>query len=124
MPPSPRLTVIVLNFRTPDVTIDCLKTLAPEAAANPGMKVVLLDNASGDDSVPRIEAAIRENGWGGGWLEFRSLDKNLGFAACHSGQSRVISPFRNCGYSGAWQDRRRHSKALWASGQNSDNARD
>jgi hypothetical protein len=77
---SPRLTVIVLNFRTPDVTIDCLKTLAPEAVANPGMKVVLLDNASGDDSVPRIEAAIRENRWDTGWLEFRAMDKNLGFA--------------------------------------------
>lgn len=80
MLPSPRLTVIVLNFRTPDVTIDCLKTLAPEAAANPGMKVVLLDNASGDDSVPRIEAAIRENSWTNAWLEFRPLEKNLGFA--------------------------------------------
>jgi len=77
---SPRLTVIVLNFRTPDVTIDCLKTLAPEAVANPGMKVILLDNASGDDSVPRIEAAIRENRWDSGWLEFRAMDKNLGFA--------------------------------------------
>ncbi|MEI8310778.1 MAG: glycosyltransferase family 2 protein [Verrucomicrobiota bacterium] len=87
MPPSPRLTVIVLNFRTPDVTIDCLKTLAPEALANPGMKVVLLDNASGDDSVPRIEAAIRENGWTGDWLEFRPLDKNLGFAG---GNNRIL----------------------------------
>ena len=80
MPPSPLLTVIVLNFRTPDVTIDCLKTLASEAGANSGMKVVLLDNASGDDSVPRIETAICENGWNAGWLEFRALDKNLGFA--------------------------------------------
>ena len=80
MPPSPRLTVIVLNFRTPDVTIDCLRTLAPEAAVNPDMRVILVDNASGDDSVPRIESAIRENGWSAGWLEFRPLDKNLGFA--------------------------------------------
>ena len=77
---SPRLTVIVLNFRTPDVTIACLRTLAPEAGANPGMRVILLDNASGDDSVPRLEAAIRENGWGGGWLEFRPMETNLGFA--------------------------------------------
>jgi len=76
----PRLTVIVLNFRTPDVTIACLRTLAPEAGANPGMRVILLDNASGDDSVPRLEAAIRENGWDGGWLEFRPMETNLGFA--------------------------------------------
>ena len=44
------------------------------------MTVVLLDNASGDDSVPRIEAAIRENRWDLGWLEFRPMEKNLGFA--------------------------------------------
>jgi GT2 family glycosyltransferase len=80
MRPSPSLVVIVLNFRTPDVTIDCLKTLAPEAAAIPGMSVILIDNASGDDSVTRIQAAILENGWAGDWLDFRALDKNLGFA--------------------------------------------
>jgi GT2 family glycosyltransferase len=74
------LTVIILNFRTPDITIDCLRTLAPEAAQNPLMKVVLIDNNSGDDSVPKIRAAIEENGWSSGWLEFRPLEKNLGFA--------------------------------------------
>ena len=74
------LSVVILNFRTPDLTIDCLGTLAPEAALNPGMRVILVDNDSGDDSVPRIEAAIRENGWSGDWLDFRPLEKNLGFA--------------------------------------------
>lgn len=75
-----RLTVVILNFRTPDVTIDCLRTLAPEASSNPGMKVILMDNASGDDSVARINAAIHENGWTGGWLDFRAGATNLGFA--------------------------------------------
>ena len=77
---SPRLAVIVLNFRTPEVTIACLKTLAAEAVANPGLEVIVVDNASGDDSVPRIRAAIAENGWTGGWLDFREQDRNLGFA--------------------------------------------
>jgi GT2 family glycosyltransferase len=77
---NPSLVVVVLNFRTPDVTIDCLLTLAAEAPQNPGMKVILVDNASGDDSVPRIEAAIRDNGWSADWLEFRPLEKNHGFA--------------------------------------------
>jgi len=77
---TPRVAVVVLNFRTPDVTIDCLRTLAAEREGNPGLRVILLDNASGDDSVPRLEGAIRENGWGGSWLEFRPLEKNLGFA--------------------------------------------
>ena len=74
------LAVVVLNYRTPDVTVDCLKTLAPEAVADPGVRVILVDNASGDDSVPKIRSAIKENGWAGGWLDFRAFEKNLGFA--------------------------------------------
>ena len=77
---TPSIVVIVLNFRTPDVTIDCLKTLALEAKSNSDMRVVLLDNASGDDSIPRIEAAILENAWTDGWLDFRKQETNLGFA--------------------------------------------
>ena len=73
------LAIVILNFRTPDVTIDCLATLAAEYATWPNFRVVLVDNASGDDSVPRIEAAIREKGWTG-WLEFRRFPTNLGFA--------------------------------------------
>jgi len=76
---SPRLVVIVLNFRTPDVTIDCLRTLADEQTRFPGFRVVLIDNASGDNSVETIGAAIAAEQWDS-WLEFRALDKNLGFA--------------------------------------------
>lgn len=76
----PLLTIVVLNFRTPDVTIDCLRSLAPECTARPGIKVVLLDNASGDDSVEKIRSAIAKEGWGTDWLEFRAGDKNLGFS--------------------------------------------
>ena len=77
---NPRVAVIILNFRTPEITIDCLKTIASEAEANPGMSVTVLDNASGDESVAKISAAILAHGWSNGWLEFRPLDKNLGFA--------------------------------------------
>ena len=74
------LAAVILNFRTPEITIDCLRTLAPEAASDPGLRVILVDNASGDDSVPTIQRAIEENGWTGGWLDFRPFEKNLGFA--------------------------------------------
>ncbi len=75
-----RLTTVILNFRTPEITIDCLRSLAPECRANPGMRVVLLDNASGDNSVERIREAISREGWAGDWLEFRAGEKNLGFS--------------------------------------------
>lgn len=71
--------MVILNFRTPEVTIDCLRTLAAEQSGGADFRVVLIDNASGDESVPRIREAIAAGGWEG-WLDFRPLDKNLGFA--------------------------------------------
>jgi GT2 family glycosyltransferase len=71
--------VVIINYRTPALTIDCLKTLAPEVASVPGARCVLVDNASGDDSVPRIRNAIEENGWSS-WLTFVASDENRGFA--------------------------------------------
>ena len=40
--------------------------------------MIIVDNASGDDSIPTIAAAIRDNGWT--WAELRPLDRNGGFA--------------------------------------------
>lgn len=73
------LAIIIINYRTPAYTVDCLATLAPEVAAWPGARVLLIDNASGDDSLPRIREAIARNGWDG-WVEVIASGKNLGFA--------------------------------------------
>jgi hypothetical protein len=55
------------------------------------MRVVLVDNASGDDSVPKIREAMRANGWDGApWLDFRPFEKNLGFAG---GNNAVLREF-------------------------------
>ena len=73
------LHIVIINFRTPDYTIDCLKSLEPEVQAVPGVKVLLVDNASGDDSVPMIQAALQEHGWTD-WVTFLPEDRNHGFA--------------------------------------------
>jgi N-acetylglucosaminyl-diphospho-decaprenol L-rhamnosyltransferase len=70
--------VVVLNYRTAGLTIDCLTSLLPEVAHHPEMHVVVADNASGDDSLPRIEAAIAAHGWD--WVTLLPLDRNGGFA--------------------------------------------
>ena len=85
-----KIAVIVLNFRTPEITIACLKTLAQESAACPSMRVVLVDNASEDDSVSKIQSAISENQWDLTWLEFRPLEKNLGFAGGNNAIMREL----------------------------------
>ena len=75
-----RLLIVIVNYRTAQLTIDCLRSLAPEFPALPaGTRVVITDNASGDDSVPRLGAAIRENNWSP-WADLMPLERNGGFA--------------------------------------------
>jgi N-acetylglucosaminyl-diphospho-decaprenol L-rhamnosyltransferase len=81
------LLVAIVNYRTPDVTIQCLRSLAPELGSIVGgARAVVVDNASGDDSAARIVAEIRARGWGG-WARLVEADRNPGFAA---GTNRAI----------------------------------
>jgi len=60
-PSSPvRLLVVIVNYRTADLTIGCLRSLEPEIRALPEAEVVVADNASGDGSAERIRRAIEE----------------------------------------------------------------
>jgi N-acetylglucosaminyl-diphospho-decaprenol L-rhamnosyltransferase len=87
------VTLHILNYRTPGLTIDCLRSLAFERVSCPSFDVILIDNASGDDSVPRIREAIDAEGWAS-WVRFLPLDKNLGFAGGnnHSLRLRLDEP--------------------------------
>lgn len=82
------LLIIIVNYRSAPLVVDCLRSLAPEVGAAQGARVVVTDNASGDESVPTIEAAVRENGWGD-WVSIRPLDRNGGFAY---GNNAAIRP--------------------------------
>jgi GT2 family glycosyltransferase len=73
------LLVVVVNYRTPELTVDCLRSLAPEIEAVAGARVVVVDNGSGDGSPERIEAAIRERAWSA-WASLKALERNGGFA--------------------------------------------
>jgi hypothetical protein len=73
-----RLLIVIVNYRTAGLTVDCLQSLAGEVAAA-GAKVVVTDNLSGDDSVSRIGSAIAQNNWSS-WASLMPLDRNGGFA--------------------------------------------
>ncbi len=83
-----RLLVVILNYRTPSLTIDCLRSLVGEVRALPGIRVVVTDNASGDHSVEQIAAAIETEGWGD-WASLMPLDRNGGYAF---GNNAAIRP--------------------------------
>jgi hypothetical protein len=88
------LLIVIVNYRTPDLTIDCLQSLEGEVTSIPAAQVVLVDNASGDDSVARIRQAMDERGWGG-WLTLLEQSHNLGFAG---GNNRGIEAFAHARY--------------------------
>jgi N-acetylglucosaminyl-diphospho-decaprenol L-rhamnosyltransferase len=73
------LLIVVLNYRTADLTIQCLASLAPEVRAVPGARVIVADNDSGDGSVTRIEQALLDFHWSS-WARVVSLPRNGGFA--------------------------------------------
>ncbi len=77
-PPASMLIVIV-NYRTAGLTIDCLRSLNADTRRPATCRVRVVDNASGDDSVARIRAAIAHEGWGR-WASVQPLDRNGGFA--------------------------------------------
>jgi N-acetylglucosaminyl-diphospho-decaprenol L-rhamnosyltransferase len=76
---SGRLWVIIVNYRTPALAVDCLSSLASEIAILPGSKVIVVDNDSGDGSVASISSAVAEQGWGK-WVEIVPMARNGGFA--------------------------------------------
>jgi len=83
-----KVLVVVVNYRTPGLTIDCLESLAADGGLPADSRVVVTDNASGDDSCPRIQTAIDERGWSK-WAKLMPLPLNGGFAY---GNNEAIRP--------------------------------
>lgn len=73
------LAIIILNYRTPGMTRDCLESLLPCLDEVPGARVLLVDNASGDDSVKQLRQVISSPEFGGR-VRLIESDRNLGFA--------------------------------------------
>jgi hypothetical protein len=76
---SEQLLVVILNYRTADLTIACLRSLARELLGSSNVEVVVADNASGDGSAERIARAIADGGMSG-WARCEPLRKNGGYA--------------------------------------------
>lgn len=72
-------SIIVLNYRTPDLVVGCLASLTDEIDPD-RHEVVVVDNASPDGSAAKIEAAIEQRGWTR-WARVVRSPVNGGFAA-------------------------------------------
>ncbi len=74
-----RLQVVVVNYRTAALAVECLRSIAASGLASDRLGVRVVDNASGDDSVEVLREAVRRNGWSR-WAEVAPAPRNGGFA--------------------------------------------
>jgi N-acetylglucosaminyl-diphospho-decaprenol L-rhamnosyltransferase len=83
--------IVIVNWRTGDLTIDCLRSLTGQVTdPSVNARVVVADNASGDGSIQRIAAAIADHGWT--WASTLELPKNGGFAYGNNQAIRSVWP--------------------------------
>ncbi|MDY6960924.1 MAG: glycosyltransferase family 2 protein [Pseudomonadota bacterium] len=76
---APRLLVIIVNYRTADLVIDCLESLLEGVTLPSDGAVIVADGASGDGSVERLQSAIAAHGWQQR-AHLLALETNLGFS--------------------------------------------
>jgi N-acetylglucosaminyl-diphospho-decaprenol L-rhamnosyltransferase len=69
------VAVVIVNYRTPEMTLDCVKALAGERDALPDLRVVVVDGGSGDGSADIIRAGLAPFDW----AEIIACDFNGGF---------------------------------------------
>jgi N-acetylglucosaminyl-diphospho-decaprenol L-rhamnosyltransferase len=73
-----RLAIIILIYRTPKLVIDCLASLEQEVQIDRD-SVIVVDNASGDNSVELITQAIATHQWEN-WVKVIPSPINGGFS--------------------------------------------
>ena len=71
------VSVVTVNYKTPSLCIDSLASILPANGDN--IDVILVDNASNDASVDKINTAISVNGWKE--ISVVSAETNAGFSA-------------------------------------------
>jgi hypothetical protein len=73
------LGIVIVNYKTPQLAIDCLRSLENEVGSEPDWRVLIVENASGDGSTEALQKAIEAGGWRA-WAEVIPLERNAGFA--------------------------------------------
>jgi GT2 family glycosyltransferase len=74
------VSVIIVNWRTPHLVADCLRSLLDEAQRFRRFSTIVVDNDSRDGSAETIERLIADNGWAD-WARLIRAPSNGGFAS-------------------------------------------
>ena len=78
--PAPVKThIIIVNYRTPELTVEAVLSVVPQRALLQGGKVFIVDNHSGDGSPEKLQAAVQQRDWSD-WVEVLPQPQNGGFS--------------------------------------------
>ena len=78
-PRDVNVLVVLINYKTPDLTLRALRAALAAIERLPGSRVALVDNGSGDGSAAALEAALDREGLRDR-VDFVSSPTNRGFA--------------------------------------------
>lgn len=73
-----KVLAVIVNYKSADLTIDALASIEDEVKSLGDVHVVVTDNASPDDSIAKIDGAVRSRNWT--WCSVIRLERNGGFA--------------------------------------------
>jgi N-acetylglucosaminyl-diphospho-decaprenol L-rhamnosyltransferase len=76
---SADIAIVIVNYATADLAVHCLRSLAADPSRGAGWRVILVDNASPDDSANVLAQSIFEKDWGD-WVQLLRPAANAGFA--------------------------------------------
>jgi GT2 family glycosyltransferase len=91
-----RVAVVIVNYRTARLVVDCLASIAQERGGEAACHVVVVDNASGDGSVEALRQATSHAGWD--WVSLLPLARNGGFACGNNAGIRHALQSPECRY--------------------------
>ena len=77
-PAVPTIAVVIVNYRTPELTVAALEAIAVSRDAFPTLTAIVVDGGSPDDSAARLGAVIATPRWRD-WVTFLPLAVNGGF---------------------------------------------
>lgn len=76
---QPLVVVVIVNYRSSQLTIECLKSLENERQSVVNFLVIVVDNHSEDGSVEHLQKTILEQDWQS-WITVIASDHNGGYA--------------------------------------------
>lgn len=76
---KPVTWIITVNYRTADLVIESLRAVALQKESLGGGKIIIVDNASSDNSVEKILSVIQLENWCS-WISVIPMNQNGGFA--------------------------------------------